>query len=317
MKPFEIGGVVVEPGETRRLEVPVMRLVTQTEVSIPVTVVHGTKPGPRLWLSAALHGDELNGTEIIRRVLQRVLASRLRGTLVAVPVVNVIGFLEQSRYLPDRRDLNRSFPGSERGSLAARMAHLFLTQIVDQCTHGIDIHTGSHHRANLPQLRCDLDNPEVRKIAAAFGAPIMIHGKTIAGTLRDAATKHGIPILVYEAGEPMRFNRRAIAIGARGAMHVIQSLGMLPGPRRKREVPTLEIRRTTWVRAHRSGIVDLHVKLGDHVEKGQLMGIVRDAFGETVGDVHATHTGLVIGISRNPLVHRGEALTHIADILGP
>lgn len=309
--PFEIGEHRVEPGTTARLEIPVMRLVTQGEISIPVVVVHGERPGPRLWLSAALHGDELNGTEIIRRVLARVRPSRLAGTLVAVPVVNVLGFVTQSRYLPDRRDLNRSFPGSARGSLASRMAHLFLTEVVDRCTHGIDLHTGSHHRENLPQVRGDLDNPDVRRCALAFGAPLMIHGTVIPGTLRDAAGKRGIPAIVYEAGEPMRFNQKAIALGEQGVLRVIQELGMLPAPRRHR-MASVEVRRTKWVRAHRSGIVELRAGLGDRVRKGQLLGVVRDSFGETVGDVKATHAGLVIGISNNPLLHRGEAVVHLA-----
>jgi len=312
MNAFEIGDAAVEPGTTVRLELPVMRLVTQAELSIPVVVVHGERPGPRLWLSAALHGDELNGTEIIRRVLARIRPSRLAGTLVAVPVVNVLGFVVQSRYLPDRRDLNRSFPGSTRGSLASRMAHLFLTEIVDRCTHGIDLHTGSHHRENLPQVRGNLDDPEVRRCALAFGAPLMIHGTVIQGSLREAAGKRGIPMIVYEAGAPMRFNHPVIRAGEQGVLSVIQELGMLPAPRGRRSA-SVEVRKTAWIRAQRSGIVDLRVGLGDRVKKGQLLGVVRDAFGETVGDVKATHTGLVIGISNNPLLHRGEALVHVAQ----
>jgi hypothetical protein len=166
----------------------------------------------------------------------------------------------------------------------------------------------------MPQVRANLDDTETRRCAQAFGAPLMIHGKTIPGSLREAAGKRGIPIIVYEAGEPMRFNRPAIAIGEQGVMRVMQALGMLPGPRRRREVPSLEVRRTAWVRAHRSGIVDLRVGLGDHVKKGQILGVVRDAFGESVGDIEASHTGLVIGISNNPLLHRGEAIAHLADL---
>ncbi len=312
MKPFEICGVAVEPGATRRLEIPVTRLITQAQLSIPVIVAHGERPGPRLWLSAALHGDELNGTEIIRRVLGRVPASQLGGTLVAVPVVNVLGFVEQSRYLPDRRDLNRSFPGSRRGSLASRMAHLFLTEIVDRCTHGIDLHTGSNHRENMPQVRGDLDSAAVRRCAAAFGAPLMVHGTVIPGTLREAAGKRGIPVIVYEAGEPMRFNQSAIALGEAGVLRVIQELGMLPSPKGRRRSASVEVRRTTWVRAHQGGIVDLRIGLGDRVKKGQVLGVVRDAFGETVAEIKAAHTGLVIGISNNPLLHAGEALVHLA-----
>jgi predicted deacylase len=164
----------------------------------------------------------------------------------------------------------------------------------------------------MPQVRGDLDKPEVRRCAAAFGAPLMIHGTVIPGTLREAAGKRGIPVIVYEAGEPMRFNQPAITLGEAGVLRVIQHLGMLPAPKGRRQAASVEVRRTTWVRAHRSGIVDLRIGLGDRAKKGQILGVVRDAFGATVGEIKATHTGLVIGISNNPLLHAGEALVHLA-----
>jgi len=313
-EPFTIANAVVQPGEARRLEIHVARLVTQTPLALPVVVVHGTRPGHRLWLSAAIHGDELNGTEIIRRVLLRVNPERLHGTLIAVPVVNVWGFLGQSRYLPDRRDLNRTFPGSAKGSLAARLAHLFLTEIVGHCTHGIDLHTGSNNRINLPQVRGDLDIPEVRELAEGFGAPLMIHGGAPRGSLREAAGRRGIPILVYEAGEPQRFNRRSIAVGTRGVLRTMQHLGMLKAPRHTRLGLSLEIRKTTWVRANRSGIAHLEVALRDQVEKGQVLGVMRDTLGDQVSRLRAPTDGIVIGHSTNPLVNRGEAVVHLAEL---
>ncbi|MEQ8963814.1 MAG: succinylglutamate desuccinylase/aspartoacylase family protein, partial [Coleofasciculus sp. C2-GNP5-27] len=152
-----IGGITVAPGERKRTEIPVARLPTQTLLSLPITVINGVEAGPRLWISAAIHGDEINGVEIIRQVLERINPSQLHGVLIAVPIVNVFGFIEQSRYLPDRRDLNRSFPGSPRGSLASRLADLFMTEVVSRCTHGIDLHTAAQHRTNLPQIRANLD----------------------------------------------------------------------------------------------------------------------------------------------------------------
>jgi predicted deacylase len=204
--PLRIGDTLVQPGSTGRVDLPVARLPTQTHLSLPVAIIHGARPGPTLWLSAALHGDEIGGVEIIRRVLSRVSAPRLDGSLIAVPIVNVFGFISQSRYLPDRRDLNRSFPGSARGSLAARLAHLFMTEVVKQCTHGIDLHTGSSHRRNLPQIRADLDDPDTRRIATAFGATVMIHSRVRDGSLREAAT------LAHSTGcvEPWRHPERKI-----------------------------------------------------------------------------------------------------------
>jgi predicted deacylase len=310
-KPFAIGGSEILPGETMRLQIPVARLVTQTMLHLPVSVVHGTKQGPRLWISAAIHGDELNGTEIVRRVLEVVDPKKLHGTLVAVPVVNLFGFLEQSRYLPDRRDLNRSFPGSKGGSLAAQIAHLFMTEIVDRCTHGIDLHTGSHHRTNMPQVRADLDDPEVRRCAIAFGAPIMIHSKNRDGALRDAAARRGIPVLVYEGGETLRFDDRTIEAGVEGIFGVLACLDMLKKKKKRRTEEPVEMRHTHWARAGRSGIVHLEVGLAQSVERRQVLAVIRDAFGDVSARVRAPHDGIVIGHATTPLVHKGAAIVHV------
>jgi len=309
---FSIGGVGVAPGETRRIEIPVARLFTQTMLSLPVTVLHGARPGPRVWLDAALHGDELNGTEIIRRVLARVKPARLRGVLVAAPVVNVFGFIQQSRYLPDRKDLNRSFPGAPGGSLAARIAHLFLQEVVSRCTHGVDLHTGSLHRSNLPQVRGNLDDPETLRCARAFGGPLRIHMKAVPGSLRDACVKRGIPILVYEAGEPLRFNEDAIATGVAGILRILAELRMLHGRRPPRPSRTIEARATRWVRCPRSGILHVGVALGERVSKGGSLGFVTDPFGASLLPLRAPRDGIVIGCTKNPLVSRGDAVFHFA-----
>lgn len=308
---LEIAGIRIGPGERRRLEIPVARLFTQTMLSLPVTAVTGTTGGPRLWVDAALHGDELNGAEIIRRLLEKVSPDRLKGTLIAVPIVNVFGFVQQSRYLPDRRDLNRSFPGSPRGSLAARLAHLFLTEVVRRCTHGIDLHTGSHHRTNLPQVRADLDHPEAGRCARAFGAPLTIHANAIRGSLRHAATRLGIPILVYEAGEPQRFNEDAIRSGVTGILRVMAALGMVAKPK-GRAPRTTEVRDTFWERSPRSGILHLRVRLGQQVRENEPLCTISDAFGDQAVQVGAPHDGVVIGRTNNPLVHRGDAIVHLA-----
>lgn len=304
--------MAIESGTRRRLDLFAARLPTQTPLGLPVEVVSGRQPGPRLWLSAAIHGDELNGMEIIRRVLGRLRARSLRGDVIAVPIVNVFGFIHQDRYLPDRRDLNRSFPGSRRGSLAARLAHLFMTEIVAHCTHGLDLHTGSNHRVNLPQVRGDLRDPEVRRCAVAFGAPIMIQGSAPRKSLRDAAQRLGIPILVYEAGAPLRFDRRAIRIGVRGVLRVMAELEMWDeAPARETERP-LEARRRTWVRAPRSGVLHLSVRLGARVEKGRRLGQVLDVFGEDRSVIRSPSEGLVIGHTDNPLVSQGDGIIHLA-----
>ena len=309
---IEIGGSVIPPAKIQRIEIPIARLPTQTLITLPVTVINGSYQGPKLWLSAAIHGDEVNGVEIIRQVLQKISPSLLKGTLIAVPIVNIFGFIEQSRYLPDRRDLNRSFPGSKRGSLGSRLAHLFMEEIVSKSTHGIDLHTASDHRKNLPQIRANLHDPQTYECAKAFAAPITIHSQTRDGSLREAAAKKGIPVLLYEAGEALRFDENAIKVGVEGIMRVMASLNMYPLEMYLEPQPVLQVNETKWVRAARSGILRLYVELGQKVIKKQLLGVISDAFGEKNTTVNAPCTGVVIGSLQNPLVNQGDAILHLA-----
>lgn len=316
MSEITIAETTIPPGTRRRVEIPVARLPTETWMSILVDVINGASPGPRLWLSAAIHGDELNGVEIIRRVLSDVDSTELSGCLISVPIVNVFGFMEQDRYLPDRRDLNRSFPGSKSGSLAARLANLFMTEVVSHCSHGIDLHTGSHHRANLPQIRGNLHDAETRRCAEAFQAPVMMHSQTRDGSLRHAATARGIHVLLYEAGEPMRFDEDAIEIGTEGVLQVMSALRMIRRPRRRKQKPVSVVsEESVWIRARRGGILRLDVELGQRVTRREKVGVISDAFGENRVTVKAPVDGIVIGVTRNPLVHQGDAIVHVARIV--
>jgi predicted deacylase len=307
-----IGGEASAPGQRRRIEIPVSRLPTQTLISLPVVVIHGSQPGPRLWLSAAIHGDEINGVDIIRQVLGIIKPKKLKGTLLAVPVVNVFGFIEQSRYLPDRRDLNRCFPGSPQGSLASRLAHLFMTEIVNHSTHGIDLHTAGQPRTNLPQIRANLDDPETYRCAKAFSAPLLLHANTRDGSLRQSASKKGIPVLLYEAGEALRFDTESIRIGVEGIFRVMATLEMYENPFFSSQTNSIEVRETKWVRAPISGIFHLQVKLGQTVEKRELLGFITDTFGDTNVKVRSPQAGIVIGHTQNPLVNQGDGIINLA-----
>jgi predicted deacylase len=311
---FIIGGEVI-PLRTRRLiELQLPPLYIHSPLTVPVHIVRGAKTGPRLFISAALHGDELNGTEIIRRLLKQPALNRLRGTLVAVPIVNVYGLIHHSRYLPDRRDLNRSFPGSEKGSLAARLAHLFMTEIVQKCTHGIDLHTGAIHRDNLPQIRANLDDPETAQLAESFGVPVLLNSNIRDGSLREAAAEQGIPMLLYEAGEALRFDEVSIRAGVKGIISVMRGLDMLPKSRARRQQPhePFVARSSVWVRASASGLFRKVCTLGTRVKRGELLGLIDDPFGGEEFEVTASAGGIIIGCSQIPLVHEGEALFHIA-----
>ena len=311
-EPLVLNGVEIPPGTRRSLRIPVARRYTAADVALPLSVLHGKKPGPRLFVSAAIHGDEINGAEIVRRLLQKSLLSKLRGALIAVPVVNVYGFIAKQRYLPDRRDLNRCFPGSATGSLAGRLARTFMDEVVAKATHGIDLHTGSLHRDNLPQLRVTLDSPGTEDLAHAFGAPVILDAPLRPGSLRQAVAERGIPIIVYEAGEALRFDELAIRGGVRGVLAVMRHLGMLPEAKgRSRKVEPFVAHGSSWVRAPESGILVTKVRLGARVEKGQLLGTISDPLGEVEDPIHAPTDGVVIGRTNLPLVNEGDALFHI------
>lgn len=309
--PFRLGEARVRPGTRARVELPVSRLVTGEWLNLGVEVVHGVRPGPTIWLSGAIHGDELDGMEIIREVVGNLDPEELAGTVMGVPVVNVFGFVSESRYLPDRRDLNRAFPGSADGSMAARLAHLFMTEVVERSQVGLDYHCGSDDRINLPHTRGNLDDPEIRKLARAFGAPLAVHNTPPDGSLRKAAGKVGAPTLVYEAGEAGRFTDEAIRVGVEGTLRVLKKLGMVDeAPRRNGK--TLEARSTHWVRAPRSGICRMEVALGDRVKKGRTLGNIFEILGEEAVRIRARTSGLVIGLRVNPIVYQGEAVVHLA-----
>lgn len=315
---LKIGGVEVNPGRRQTIDLHVARLYTHAEMTLPIHVIHGKSPGPRLFVCAAIHGDEILGIEIVRRLLRMKALDALRGTLIAIPIVNIYGFINQSRFLPDRRDLNRFFPGSQSGSLTSRLAKLFMDEIVSKCTHGIDLHTGSNHRVNLPQIRAYLDDPETERLACAFGVPVVLDADLLEGSLRQAAKDRGIQMLLYEAGEVLRFDEVAIRAGLRGILSVMREIGMLQQrSRRRSHLTPIIARSSTWVRAPISGIFKTRVQLGERVNEGDIVAEMMDPFGEAVEMVQSTATGIVIGKLEMPLAHRGDALLHIARVDDP
>lgn len=312
-EPFELAGTLIEPGERATVGIPLPHQPSYTPMTMPVHVVHGKREGPALFISAAIHGDEINGVEIVRRVLAAKSIGRLRGTLLCVPIVNVFGFLTHSRYLPDRRDLNRSFPGSPHGSMASRLAHVFGEEIVKKCAFGIDLHTGSSHRMNHPHIRANLDDGETKMLAEEFGTPVIINANLRDGSLRQFASELGIPMLLYEAGEALRFDALAIKAGVTGIHRVMRAIGMLPARTRKpRPRNVLIAKSSSWVRAPQSGIFRPSVALGARVRKEDTLGIVSDPIGTNEMSISSGITGIVVGYTRLPIINEGDALFHIA-----
>lgn len=313
--PLKVGGVLLKRGQRRRLEIPVARLPTGTALSLPVTVLRGKYAGPTVFLCAAIHGDEVNGTEIIHRVVKQLSAGSLRGALITVPIVNVYGFIQRSRYLPDRRDLNRSFPGSATGSLASRLAHLFLEQVVSKCSHGIDFHTGALHRTNLPHIRAALDNPESRSLAEAFAAPLMFDSSRIRGSLRAEAFRRELPMLVFEGGQPLEFTENVIEVGVAGTLRVLAALGMIDRDGDAAgEGRSPEAKATRWLRAGRSGILHLEVALGDTVAEGEVLAWINDPFSGRRRSIAAPFAGVVFALTTVPMVYQGDAVLRLAQV---
>jgi len=309
---LNICGREIAPGAREIIEFPLPPLSTHSALHMPVHVIRGKKPGPCLLVCAALHGDEINGIEIIRRLVGLNQLKRIRGTLIAIPIVNVYGFIHMSRYLPDRRDLNRSFPGSESGSLAGRLAHLFVNEMVAKADYGIDLHTAAIHRDNFPQIRATLEDDATRRIAEAFHAPLIIDAGLRPGTIREAAVSMNIPWLVYEAGEALRFDEVSIRAGVRGIVNVMREIGMLNPSKRKKSFQPRIVKSNFWIRAPQSGILRLTAALGASVRKGETLGYVADPYGGNELHITAPDTGIIIGRTNLPLVHEGDAMVHLA-----
>ncbi len=313
-EPLIIGGVDIKKGSVISINIPLPKLYN-TPTNLHLNVIRGRKDGPTVFISAAIHGDELNGIEIIRRLKKLNVLKKIRGTLILVPAVNVYGMMNLSRYLPDRRDLNRSFPGSSKGSLSARIAKIFFDEVVSKCSLGIDLHTGSIHKSNLPQIRTNLDNEYTFRLAKVFEAPVVLHSELRDGSLRAEAQEKGIPILLYEAGEALRFDESSIRIGVKGIVNVLRDNGNLPKVIRtaKKKTPVIT-RSSKWIRSSNSGVLRTIKALGDTVEADDILAYVDDPLSDTSYEITTPFSGVVIGKSQIPLAQEGDAVFHIANI---
>ena len=300
----------VMPGTAMRLSWSATELFEGVPVSTPVLVVNGTKPGPTLCLTAAVHGDELNGIEMVRRVLHEIVPDKLSGAVIGVPIVNVQGFRRGSRYLPDRRDLNRYFPGNPNGSAAARIAHALFKDVIAHCDALVDLHTGSFERANLPQIRADLRNPDVVTLTQGFGSMVVLHSTPSAGTLRHAATLAGIPAVTVEAGGPSQLELAEVKRGVKGVETLLSTLDMTR-KRRSWGDPEPVYYKSSWVRADNGGILLADVSLGSTVRKGDLLGTITDPMNNQRTELYSPYEGRIIGLARNQVVMPGFAAFHV------
>jgi predicted deacylase len=307
---LRIAGQKIRRGESRDLFLKFSESFTGVSISVPLRVIAARLPGPTVFLTALVHGDELNGLGIIRDLLLANNLQLRRGAIIAAPVVNVFGLESLSRYLPDRRDLNRSFPGSASGSLTARLAHTIFREIIRQSDFGIDFHTAAAGRTNFPNVRGDMSHPRVAELARAFGSGLIVDGDGPAGSLRGEAVKAGVPTIILEAGETWKIEPGAVEIGVRGVLNVLKHFGMIGG---EPEQPTAQwlVKNTTWIRADRGGVLNYHIVPGDMVRKGQLLATILDVFGGEQTQIVAPRKGVVLGLSTMPVVRPGDAVFHL------
>lgn len=312
---FEIGGNFIPAGTRKTVHMPISVLSDHTPVAMSVHVIHGKQHGPTVFVSAGIHGDEVIGVEIVRRLLRAPNLNALKGTLIVIPIVNTFGFINHSRYLPDRRDLNRMFPGTLEGSLASRLAHIFLNEIVMRSDLGIDLHSAAIHRTNLPQIRISPDNPRTAELAEVFGAPVILQSPLRAGSLRGTAKELGKDILLFEAGEGLRFDEMSVRAGVAGIMRVLRHLNMVSakGIAKSKEQPQY-CTSSKWLRAPAGGILRTFRADGDVVAEGDVMAIVSDPFGENEREITAPFNGIVVGRAVMPIVNEGDAVFHLARV---
>jgi predicted deacylase len=309
-EPLQLLSEEVLPGSAHRLSWSATELFEGVPVSTPVLVVNGALPGPTLCLTAAVHGDELNGIEMVRRVLHDLVPAKVSGAVIGIPIVNVQGFRRGSRYLPDRRDLNRYFPGNPKGSAAARIAHSFFMNVIAGCDALVDIHTGSFERANLPQIRADLRNPDVVTLTQGLGSMVILHSTPAVGTLRYAATRAGIPTVTLEAGGPSQLELSEVKHGVKSIETLVYTLGMIKRNRFWGE-PEPVYYRSSWVRADNGGILLADVSLGSTVRKGTLLGTITDPMNNARTELRSPYSGRIIGMARNQVVMPGFAAFHV------
>ncbi|MEQ8239246.1 MAG: succinylglutamate desuccinylase/aspartoacylase family protein [Cyclobacteriaceae bacterium] len=302
------------PGETLRIDVNIAKLPSLSPIDIPITVSRSRNPGPVVLLSGGLHGDEINGIEIVRRMVERGMNIPVRGTIICIPIINIYGFIHFSRYVPDGKDVNRSFPGNKNGSLASRVAYYLMKDIIPKIDYGLDFHTGGADRTNFPQIRTVMSDPENAELAAAFNAPFTIDSAYRPKSIRKSAARLGKKILVYEGGESARFDEHAIEIGIEGAVRFLRHMKMTHFKSHKPKYQNQLVKHSSWIRSRASGLFLTDVKSGEFVKKNHLIGYISDPFGAFKLQIKSPFDGYVIGLNNNPIVHQGDAIVHLGAV---
>ena len=315
-EPLTIGDVTVHPGERITLALPTPEIYTCAPIYIPIHIVHGKKAGPVLLICGSIHGDEINGVAIIQKLLKVKSLSSIKGTLIVIPSINIYGMMTLSRDLPDRRDLEGSFPGSETGSFASRLAHFLNLEVFSHITHCIDLHTGEPHLSKFPQVKTDLSQRNSRELAYAFHAPVVVHETSEQGLLWLQYQKlKSIPTIIFETGEALRLDAKGIRIGVQGILRVMRNIGLLPVAKSKSEPRSVKVQSADWQRSHTSGLCEVFAKMGEFVSKNQRIATISDPFGTDMKeDIYAPYDAVIIGCNNLPILNEGEPLLQLAQV---
>ncbi len=307
-------GRTILPGESKTINMEVAKLHTTTELKIPIIVERSVENGPVVLFTAGIHGDEINGVEIVRRLITQKINKPKSGTIICIPIVNMFGFVNQSRDFPDGRDLNRVFPGNKNGSLASRFAFELINSILPVVDYCVDFHAGGAARFNAPQIRIVPRNPKLKKLADIFNAPFTVFSKNIAGSFRSSSAKLNVKMLLFEGGKSLDINREIATEGVNGTKRLLAHLGMLAEIHELeiRREPTIYLEKTSWIRAKQSGLLIDHDMIGKLVAKGTVLGIITDPFGKFEQKVKAPHDGYIINANNSPIVYEGDAIYHLS-----
>lgn len=316
-KIIELLGETILPGESKSIDVEIAKLHSMTKLKIPVIIERSKIDGPTVLLSACLHGDEINGTEIVRQIIRKKINKPKKGTIICIPIINIFGFINQTREFPDKRDLNRVFPGSKNGSLANRFAHFLVTKIIPKVDYAIDFHAGGASRFNAPQIRIVPNNLELKELAAVFNAPFTLFSKNISGSFRNTSTKLGVKMLLFEGGKSLDLNEMVTQEGIEGTMRFLKHLDML-NPKKELTAfgdKTIFIEKSNWIRANFSGLFHGLVKIGSFVKKGEIIAMISDPYGKVEHKLKAPNDGYIINVNDAPIVYQGDAVFHISTKL--
>jgi predicted deacylase len=316
-RPITILGEVILPGQSKTIDMEIAKLHNTAKLKIPIIVERSKIDGPIVLFSAGIHGDEINGVEIVRQLIAKKINKPKRGTIICIPIINMFGFINMSRQFPDGRDLNRVFPGSKKGSLASRFAYHILTEIMPLVDYAVDFHAGGASRFNAPQIRLAPNSAELKELADVFNAPFTLFSKNIAGSFRNSSQKLNVKMLLFEGGKSLDINESVAEAGVNGVKRVLAHLDMLDPKQliEKQDSNTIYIEKSGWIRAKCSGLLHDQNTIGSFVKKGTVLAIITDPFGKFERKIKAPNDGYIINANLSSIVYQGDAIYHISKIL--